>query len=118
MTAEQIADEFGFPGPRTVRTLMSQGLPAYKISKAYLFKAEDVEAFIENRRICHAPIQDHNSGGIKTDESGTSDGSSAADLSCAQQARQTAGRLKKSSRNISPSNSEGPAGRVIRAKFG
>lgn len=47
MTAQQVADHFGIPSYRTLRTMRANGLPAVRLGKAYLFDPADVAAFIE-----------------------------------------------------------------------
>ena len=60
LTAQQVADEFGIPSARTVRTLRARGLAAVRFGKAYLFDRSDVERFIENAKVttCPAPAAD------------------------------------------------------------
>ncbi len=119
LTAQQVAEEFGLPGARTVRTLMSQGMPAYKISKAYLFKVEDVEAFIESRKVvqCQGPTEAPPSYGSPSAASSTSNGTNAGAVKFDRPAQATAKRLKSLSRPSSTKATDAKAGRVIRVKF-
>lgn len=56
LTAQQVADEFGIPSARTVRTMRNRGLPFVKLGKACLFDADDVEVFIRaQRQVCEPP---------------------------------------------------------------
>jgi len=45
MTAQEVAENFGIPSVRTVRTMRADGLPAVRLGKGYLFERADVEAF-------------------------------------------------------------------------
>ena len=57
LTAQQVADEFGLPSVRTLRTMRARGLPAVPLGKAYLFDRADVERFIENAKVTTCPAQ-------------------------------------------------------------
>ena len=101
LTAEQLVSDYGIPGIRSVRTMRQQGLAAVRIGKAYLFRAADVEAFIESRLECLAPTVDRACTGFPSEAPTTSCGMSAGPSASVQRARQTADKLKRRSPNSS-----------------
>lgn len=103
MTAEQVADEYGLPSTRTIRTMRNKGLPAVRIGKAFLFDQADVDAFIERQKetICHAQTEARLSSGTRSASATTSSGMSMAMNDHALLAQQTSRSLKQLSRGSS-----------------
>lgn len=97
LTAEQVCEQFGVPSPRTVRTMRQQGLAAVRLGKSYLFDPQDVEAFIEAKKECHAQTPAPASNGSKSASATTSCGMNTAGAAFGQLARQTASKLKQPS---------------------
>ena len=121
LTAEQVADTFGIPSARTVRTMRADGLPAVRLGKCYLFDASDVEAFIQSRKEtkCRAPTEDRISITSGAGGAGISSGAKQAAPASSQQALEIAQRLKAPSPDSSrsESGSSNREGRVIRGTF-
>ena len=121
MTAEQAVEQFGLPSPRTLRTMRQRGLPAARIGKAYLYQADDIDAFIMQAKVatCQDGTKARRSSGSTSGRAGTSSGTTLVASECALLARRTAERLKALSPSSSRSGSAGndQAGRVILATF-
>jgi hypothetical protein len=120
MTAQQVAEQFGFPSARTLRSLRAQGLPAVKIG-TWLFDPADVESFIQARKITQCPdrtaVPTFSSSGSAN--ASTSNGMRAAANDSAARARLIAQGLKRSSPPSSSNAVEQPSpeGHVIRHTF-
>ena len=119
MTAAQVAEAFGLPTPRTVRTMVSKGLPVVRLGRADLFDVADVEAFIATRKEsrCPAPIPALVLNGSTSAKRSTSSGTNAAESAAVQHARQIAATLKRSSRNSSGKRTGDQVGRANRGTF-
>jgi len=122
MTAEQIADDFGLPSARTVRTMRARGLPAVRLGKAFLYDHNDVVAFIEGAKEiqCPDPIAVRSSNSSRNVGATMSSGMSRDARESAQLARLTLAKLKSGSLASSPSATTSgavEAGRVIHRKF-
>jgi hypothetical protein len=117
MTAEQVADEFGIPSSRTVRSMRADGLPAARIGKAYLYDPDDVVAFIQSRKEtkCRDRTGGHTSPMSGIGAAGISSGAKPAGPASTAQALLIAQRLKASSPTSSANENARPdqAGRVI-----
>lgn len=120
LTAAQVADTFGIPSARTVRTMRADGLPAVRLGKCYLFDASDVQAFIESRKEtkCRAQTEVRISTTSAPGSAGTSNGARPDAHGSSAQALAIAQRLKTrlpSSSSAEIENSQ--PGRVIRGAF-
>lgn len=101
LTAAQVCDVFGVPSPRTLRTMRQQGLAGVRIGRAYLFDADDVQAFIESRKECPAPTKAPSCDGSRPGNPTTSPGTTRAANDSAQRALATAARLRQLSKRSS-----------------
>ncbi|PZO91799.1 MAG: hypothetical protein DI623_01750 [Sphingomonas sanxanigenens] len=121
MTAKQVAEEFGIPSERTVRTMRADGLPAVRFGKAYLFDPDDVRGFIASRKVttCRARTEVPISTSSATVGAGISNGAKPGAPGSSARALEIAKRLKSPSPTSSVNASEpaGRPGRVIRADF-
>lgn len=121
LTAEQVAETFGIPSARTVRTMRADGLPAVRLGKCYLFDKSDVEAFIQSRKEvkCRAPIEDRISITSKAGGAGISNGAKPDARGSSAQALAIAQKLKTPSPCLSKSGNApiDHEGRVIRGRF-
>lgn len=97
MTAAQVAETFGLPNPRTLRTMRSQGLKYVPLGKAILYDEQDVAAFIESKKvqICQDQTPAPGSSGSKSASPITSSGTSSAVKGSRRRAQETSERLKK-----------------------
>jgi hypothetical protein len=99
MTAEQVAQDFGLPSPRTVRTMRDQGLPSVKLGKGYLYDRADVIAFIQGAKEtkCQDRIAGPISNGSRRGAASISSGMSRDAHESARLALQMCGRQSKPS---------------------
>ncbi len=105
MTAQQIADEFGLPSPRTVRTMRDRGLPAARLGKAFLYDHDDVVAFIQGAKEtrCQDRIAAPTSNGSRRGAASISSGMSRDAHESARLALQMCAKPSKPSRSSSQS---------------
>ena len=120
LTAQQVADTFGIPSARTVRTMRADGLPAVRLGKCYLFEVADVEAFIESRKEtkCRARTEDRTSNTLGLGDGGTSSGPSPDARGSTARALAIAQKLKTRSLTSSKAAVDrSEPGRVILGAF-
>lgn len=115
LTPEQAVEEFNLPSVRTIRTLRNQGLPTVKLGAARLIDYDDMMNFIESRKAseCQGETGVRGSNGSRSARSITSSGMNVAANDSVLLARQTADKLKRSSRRSSVNISDQPAGCVV-----
>lgn len=120
MTAKQVAEEFGLPSDRTLRTMRANGLPAVRLGKAFLFDMADVAQFIQDAKetTCPDRTKDRASPESRGARASTSAGMSRGASDSNLLARQTADKLKRLSPSSSGNDNPDPeTGRVIRGRF-
>lgn len=96
LTAEQVAETFGIPSPRTVRTMRADGLPAVRLGKCYLYDPDDVRGFIQSRKEtkCRDRTGDHISPMSAIGAAGTFDGAKPGAPASSALALEIAAKLK------------------------
>lgn len=121
ITAKRVAEDFGLPSARTVRTMRADGLPAVRLGKAYLYDPADVQEFIQSRKEtkCRAQTEGHILTTSGAGAAGISSGAKRGARGNSAQALAIAERLKTRSPSSSKSGSgkNTPAVHVIRGNF-
>jgi excisionase family DNA binding protein len=120
LTAAQVAEQFGIPSARTVRTMRANGLPFVRLGKASLFDVDDVAAFIAASKESLCPVRtparasNGSSAGNRSISSGTPKGNNGSKRLDAAIDK----LLRPRSQNTSDKATGSPTGQVIRADFG
>lgn len=108
LTAEQVVSRYGLPSTRTVRSMRQKGMRHVRISKAYLYEAEDVEAYIEQNKVAQCPgeTQARSSNGSKSATATMPHGTRADAKNSILLAQQTSQKLKRLSRTSCANDSD------------
>ena len=115
ISAQQLCEHYGIPTVRTVRTMRQNGLAAIRLGKAYLYDTADVDAFLQAKKTCPAPIVAPPSNGCPGEAPSTSSGMSKAASAAVARALLSADRLKRPSPRLSGQVIALPVGRESQA---